>query len=67
MLATAVFVGRMAADSGGRANHAQGTTAGGSQGSVPQGLGAAAGDGRSVGHETDPDTVTDNQRGHPGT
>jgi membrane protein len=64
MLTTAVFVGRMTADSGGRANHAQGTTAGGSQGSASQGLGAAAGDGRSVGHDTDPDTVTDTQRGH---
>jgi membrane protein len=31
--------------------------------SAPQGLGAAAGDGRSAGHETDSDTVTDNQRG----
>src|SRR5918993_2207801 len=64
MLATAVVVGRMTADSGGRANDAQGTTAGGSQGSASQGLGAAAGDGRSAGHDTDPDTVTDNQRGH---
>jgi membrane protein len=59
MLATAVFVGRMTADSGGRAKDAQGTKAGGSQG-----LGAAAGDGRSAGQETDPDAVTDNQRGH---
>ncbi|MFL5879041.1 MAG: YihY/virulence factor BrkB family protein, partial [Actinomycetota bacterium] len=58
MLATAVFVGRMTADSGGRANDAQGTTAGGSQG-----LGAAAGEGRSADLETDPDTVTDNERG----
>src|ERR687897_3036642 len=64
MLATAVVVGRMTADSGGRANDAQGTTAGGSQGSASQGLGAAAGDGRSAGHDTDPDTVADNQRGH---
>jgi len=64
MLATAVFVGRMTADSGDRANHAQGTTAGGSQGSASQGLGAAAGDRWPAGQETDPDTVTDNQRGH---
>jgi membrane protein len=63
MLATAVFVGRMTADSGGRAKDAQGTTAGGSQGSASHGLGAAAGDGRSAGHEADPDTVTDNERG----
>ncbi|MFL6104041.1 MAG: YihY/virulence factor BrkB family protein [Actinomycetes bacterium] len=63
MLATAVFVGRKTA-SGGRANDAQETTAGGSQGSASQGLGAAAGDGRPAGHDTDPDTVTDNQRGH---
>jgi membrane protein len=63
MLATAVFVGRKTAGSGGRAKDAQGTTAGGSQGSASQGLGAAAGDGRSAGHDTDPDTVTDNQRG----
>ena len=48
----------------GRANDAQGTTAGGSQGSAPQGLGAAAGDRWPAGQETDPDTVTDNQRGH---
>jgi membrane protein len=63
MLATAVFIGRMTAGSGGRAKDAQGTKAGGSQGSASQGLGAAAGDGRSAGHETDPDTVTDNERG----
>src|SRR5215218_1341244 len=62
MLATAVFVGRKTA-SGGRAKDAQGTKAGGSQESTPQGLGAAAGDGRSAGHETDPDTVTNNERG----
>jgi membrane protein len=69
MLATAVFVGRMTADSGGRAKDAQGAkgakgATAGSQGSASQGLGAAAGDGRSAGQETDPDTVTDNQRGH---
>jgi membrane protein len=64
MLATAVFLGRMTADSGGRAKDAQGTKAGGSQGSASQGLGAAAGDGRSAGQETDPDTVTDTERGH---
>src|SRR5215218_7670690 len=63
MLATAVFIGRKTAGSGGRAKDAQGTKAGGSQGSASQGLGAAAGDGRSAGQETDPDTVTDNQRG----
>jgi membrane protein len=63
MLATAVFLGRKTAGSGGRAKHAQGSKAGGSQGSASQGLGAAAGDGRSAGHETDPDIVTDNQRG----
>jgi membrane protein len=62
MLATAVFLGRKTA-SGGRVKDAQGSKAGGSQGSASQGLGAAAGDGRSAGHETDPDTVTDNQRG----
>ena len=50
VLATAVFVGRKTA-SGGRAKDAQGTKAGGSQGSASQGLGAAAGD------ETDPDTT----------
>src|SRR5687767_3084686 len=61
MLATAVFVGRKTA-SGGRAKEAQGK-AGGSQGSASQGLGAAAGDGRSAGHETDPDTVTNTERG----
>ena len=63
MLATGVFVGRMTADSGGRAKDAQGTTAGGSQGSASQGLGAAAGDGRSAGHDAEPDTVTNNKRG----
>jgi membrane protein len=63
MLATAVFLGRKTAGSGGRAKDAQGSKAGGSQGSASPGLGAAAGDGRSAGHETDPDTVTDNQRG----
>jgi membrane protein len=63
MLATAVVVGRKTAGSGGRAKEDQGTKAGGSQGSASQGLGAAAGDGRSAGHETDPDTVTDNERG----
>jgi membrane protein len=62
MLATAVFVGRKTAGSGGRAKDAQGK-AGGSQGSASQGLGAAAGDGRSAGQETDPGTVTDNERG----
>jgi membrane protein len=62
MLATAVLVGRKTA-SGGRAKDAQRTGAGGSQASASQGLGAAAGDGRSAGHETDPHTVTDNQRG----
>ena len=63
MLATAVFVGRKSAGSGGRAKEAQETMAGGSQGSASQGLGAAAGDGRGTGQETDPDTVTDNKRG----
>jgi membrane protein len=63
MLATAVFLGRKTAGSGGRAKDAQGSKAGESQGSASQGLGAAAGDGRSAGHETDPDTVTDNERG----
>src|SRR5829696_5160798 len=47
----------------GGAKDAQGTTAGGSQGSASQGLGAAAGDGRSAGHEAEPDTVTNNKRG----
>jgi membrane protein len=63
MLATAVFLGRKTAGSRGRAKDAQGSKAGESQGSASQGLGAAAGDGRSAGHETDPDTVTDNERG----
>jgi membrane protein len=62
MLATAVFVGRKTA-TGSRAKDAQGTKAGGSQEPTPQGQGAAAGDGRSAGHETDPDTVTNNERG----
>ena len=54
----------MTADSGDRAKNARGAKASGSQGSASQGLGAAAGDGRSASHQTDPDTVTDNERGH---
>src|SRR5829696_7201390 len=63
MLATAVVVGRKTAGSEGKAKDGQRTEAGGSPGSASQGLGAAAGDGRSAGQETDPDAVTDNERG----
>jgi membrane protein len=63
MLATAVVVGRMTADSGGRAKDGQGTKAGGSQGSASQGLGAAAGDGRSADQETDPQAVANGEHG----
>jgi membrane protein len=62
MLATAVFVGRKTA-SGGRANDAQETTAGGSQGSASQGLGAAAGGAPGASHERDAAAVTNDDRG----
>jgi len=60
MLATAVMVGRKAAG-GARTSDGPGTRAGGSDGS--QGLGAAAGDGPSAGHQTDPGAVASDDRG----
>jgi membrane protein len=58
MLATAVLVGRKTAG-GGKAGRAQGT--GGTE--DPGGLGAAAGGGPPVRHETDPRDVADDGRG----
>jgi membrane protein len=60
MLATAVMVGRKAAG-GARTSDGPGTRAGGSDGS--QGLDAAAGDGPSAGHQTDPGAVASDDRG----
>ncbi|HEV8423910.1 MAG TPA: YihY/virulence factor BrkB family protein [Actinomycetes bacterium] len=62
MLATAVLVGRRTAG-GGKATGDSRARSGGSAGTP--GLGAAAGVGPSAAasHETDPDAVTDNQRG----
>jgi len=57
MLATAVLVGRKTAG-GGRARDGQG--GGSAQGG---GLGGAAGGGPGARHETDPDAVTDDERG----
>src|SRR5215211_5153338 len=60
MLATAVLVGRKTAG-GGKPRDGQGARTGGPE--SPQGLGAAAGGGPGASHETDPDAVTDNERG----
>ncbi|HYJ70893.1 MAG TPA: YihY/virulence factor BrkB family protein [Actinomycetota bacterium] len=60
MLATAVMVGRKTAG-GARTNDGRGALAGGSDGS--QGLGAAAGDGPSARHQTDPRAVATDGRG----
>ena len=60
MLATAVLVGRKTAG-GGKAAGDSRAPSGGSAGAPA--LGAAAGGGPSASHETDPDAVTNNQRG----
>jgi membrane protein len=63
VLAAAMAVGRKTAGGAkdGKARDGQGAQAGGSE--APQGLGAAAGGGPSVGHETDPSAVTNDDRG----
>ena len=63
MLATAVLVGRKSAG-GGKARAGQGDGAAGGGTEAPGGLGAAAGGDPGASHDTNPDTVTDNQRGH---
>ena len=62
MLATAVLVGRKTAGGkAGKAGDGQGSGTGGTEG--PGGLGAAAGGGPPVRHETDPRDVADDDRG----